>query len=974
MNKAIMKIFKYVKILTLVILMHILISCNTSQLSSPLYETITYDGEIITWMPISNATGYIIIINGIESNIYDNKVAYKANNDTFTFHITAFSYDDKYENSNTISKTFQPFETINEVNIDSNGKVTWKEIPNTVNYIVSIDNESNIKTYNTNSCNIYDFENLQAGVHTIKIRAVPIYEKYYSVFGDSKTFSILETLNENDISFNGDIITWKEVNGAKSYNLYINDELYKENITDHKFIYTNVKDTFKVSIRANGDALNIINSNISATKSFVYLDKISNVYVEDGILKWDKVEGADCYKLRLNGNEINKLFTECFFDNLSVNVLTNVEILPISYDSTYFTNWSDVFKVTILPSPILKWNEDYDLNGESISNVFWDGISNATGYVIKITYPDGNIEFKEYGNTQRRFNHDFLETGVYKIEIKAKANSIGTDVYDSLYSLPIEIERLSAPSPKDNNFILSNIYKSSEGFTVNFDYVNNAKSYKLYQDNKMIDETTNNYFKVDNPADLMSLNEQNYNYKIQSIGSVKTENGITYVKLNSLLSQSLSFKITILAVPQTPIMSGYIYSFNDINNNNGYIINNDDTYYESSDNSYDFSELEAGFYDLKVCAKGNGSNILSSFYSVNTHIFRLSPPRNVRIGTTNAAEGLLTFDSVKYAKSYYAILNNDGTIIPVNNMDYFNNYISENGTTLHMQAVANYYSDDGNEYYMTSLPGSTSTFIKFAKPTFDEIAFSNSELIWNAPNNINTDVYSPSYVIYSSDNSIYDNEQNGNSMDLESLKGGEYYSFRVKAIGDGINYVNSDLSDVVSIYKLSNPELSIENNSIVWKEVTNANSYAIFINGELIGKISHNESGYYKYIPDFKDPRKYNIEICAIGDGDIKYLNSEKSSIEIDAKQLETPEIFVSNNNGVIAIKIVTESQFSKGYAYTINGETFYSTETEYNYQTTQSGVYVIRVYALGGTLNENRIYYVDSQSIGGKNYTITIN
>ncbi len=65
------------------------------------------------------------------------------------------------------------------------------------------------------------------------------------------------------------------------------------------------------------------------------------------------------------------------------------------------------------------------------------------------------------------------------------------------------------------------------------------------------------------------------------------------------------------------------------------------------------------------------------------------------------------------------------------------------------------------------------------------------QLVWNAPGNVSSAVYTPTYEVYNIDGEAYTGEKNGTSMDTSSLEGGKSHTFSVKALGDGNRIITS---------------------------------------------------------------------------------------------------------------------------------------------------------------------------------------
>ncbi len=945
----------------------LMFACGTSlELTKP--DNVKYNGATISWNTVENADYYTISINEGEAyEVTSNMYPYVANGQTFTVTITAVSDLKKLVKSESTTMVFTPLGNIESVRVNDDGTIEWNPVPNATAYLLQVDGQEIEVATNK-------YENLEPGSHSINVRPIVSgNNSYYSSFMPSnKSLTICGVVSKDDIKYADGHIQWKYVQGARYYEIRINGEVKDNDITSTSFQYDPQNQDFAVEIRAIGNHTDTFDGNWSETKQFVFLDTVTNINVVDGILVWEEIAGADGYKIKLNGTVQSEILSEPKFDRLAVNLSTDIEIMPVSSDTSYFSNWSASKSVLVLGAPVLKWNETLELDGEANNNITWDQVAGRAGYAVRITLPNGQQEVKTYGDTQVYFAHDYLEVGTYLVEVKTLAPTDSTSVYDSLYSTPIKVVRLDAPKPVDNNYIVSNPGSLADGFTVTFQNVSGATEYRLYKDNALHLKSTSPQFDVKNVSNSAAIEEQTYNFKVQSVGSVRKIDGIITATLSSLSSQSLSFNITVLATPANPDISGFEYTYGAINQNNGYVIDVGGQGFTSENTSYDLSNLEAGNYVVKVCAKGNGSNVLASNYSAPINVYRLEAPTNIKIETADASEGVLTYTGVQYATGYYVVFNNDGNPINANTLSNVNQFITEEGTSIYMTSSANYFNNDKTIYYMSSQPGTTKQFIRLAAPTFGEVAFTNTQLVWKTPDNINTAVYTPTYEVYYPNGVTYNGEKNGVTMDISYLQGGESYTFLVKAIGNGTDYINSEKSTPVTIYKLATPEVTRENGKYVWGGVANATSYIIYIDGVEVGKFSHVSGTTYEHTPLFTELKQYKVEVVAVGDGGYTTIDSDKCELIQETKQLTTPdfsyhysEAYYSETGNVI-VEITDEPANATGYSYTVGDVTKTSTATTYSYNPNNVGKYEIKVYALGGSFDNEGIYYLDSQTQGG--------
>ncbi|MBE6632720.1 MAG: hypothetical protein E7620_00090 [Ruminococcaceae bacterium] len=944
-------------------------------------QNLRYDGTLITWNASEGAEAYLVQINdGEEWTVTVPQYAYDAAGGQFTFKVTAVADANakKPKKSEPATMNFKPLGNIGELRVADDGSVSWDVVSMATAYVVKIDGVQTAHVLPTPT-----FTEVPVGRHSIQIRPVINGDdSYYSKWSNPVSFEVLQPVSKDTITYDpSGYIKWGAV-GAQFYDVYVNGNLIADNCNSTQVSYDPLNANFEVTIQAIGNHSSTYDAKISDAKKFVFLDSVTNIVVEDGILKWDPVNGANGYRLRLNGTELNETFTTCEFNRLTANTNTRVEIRAISNDDTYFSSWSAEKNVLLLPAPTLRWNE-YELDGQANSNIYWDTVAQAAGYAIRITRPNGVTEVLTYGETQRFFQEAYLESGTYIVEAKALANTTTSNVYDSIYSTPIKVIRLDAPKPAKSNPLTSNPNDLDDGFVVTFEKVAGATSYKLFQDN-VLNQTissTQGQFSVKNFSDPGRIEEQTYNFKIQSVGSVQTVNGQIVATLSSLSANSYAFEVTVLATPAQPTISGYQYSYGSVSRAFGYVVDVGGQSFVSGETFYNLDMLAAGNYSVSVCAQGNGTNVLPSNYSAPITVYRLDAPANVRIDTTEASEGILTFDDVLYAQSYEVFFNNDGNALPVSSIQNMNQYITEQGTTVHMKSVANYYNSDGTIYYMSSQPGSTTNFIKLAKPTFGDVAFTNDNLIWKAPGNVDSSVYTPTYEVYYPNGMIYNGEKNGTSFSLATLEGGQSYEFQVKAIGNGTKYINSEKSITVAIYKLATPKVERENGKYVFKRVTNAVSYAVYVDGELVATYQHNSDiTSYEYTPLFKELKTYMVEVVAIGDQGYTSINSNPCVIEQETKQLQTPDFKLSYSeesyspSGQVIATITKESPYAKEYAYDIGGTTYTSAALSQGKTVSTAGKITVRVYAIGGNFDENGVYYIDSQSQGGNDrYSIII-
>ena len=975
------------------------IACGENPLavSAPTNVRVDAGTMAVTWDKVDGAAKYTISINdGTEYSITNTSYACSQliqGQQTFTVKVCAVSSVGDMKSEATVM-TFSPLDKINDLTLTEEGSLTWSVVNNATGYALRIDGvEQQVPLAVTE----YAIET--TGRHSYQVRPVGADNSFYSVWSDVQQVTKLGTVDTAKIKYDvqSGKLSWASVSGATAYDVYVNGFIQAEDCKATSVDFDCPNANFVVEIKAKSSAQNTLAGETSEQKEFIFLDPVTNIRVQDGVLLWDEVNLATGYLLKI-GNATPKTITSTSYDKLARGTSLTVSLMPVSTEAVYFSNWSSPMSFFLLEAPVIQWNSSLMLDdGEAKNNIWWNAIDRAHGYELKITTPGGDESIEEAGATDRDFAYDFLEVGTYTVELKATADPDDSTICSSPYSSPIKVTRLASPTRTSTNFITSNRQELSKGFTVSFEKVAKATGYRLYKEGTMIENTSSStsQFSVTNVAESGVTSEKAYNYSIQAIGTDAMQKDS--VVLSSLKDKSLSFAVTVLATPQDPTIEGYLYKFGSIEKANGYAVFTGAKVYDSNINSFDLGAvLPEGNAEIKVCAKGNGSDVLASSFSTPINVHRLTRPYNIRI-EENGANSVLTCAEITHAKSYNVVFDNNGQIMDVDSIDNVRDKITTKGTYVYMEAVNNDFGVDGT-YYMTSPSSETVTFIKLDTPTFGGQPFSNTQLTWKKPGNINENIYSPNYAVYNENGVKYNETLTGTSMNIAYLDGGKDYTFKVKAIGDSgtdgfTRYISSDESEAVTVYKLASPELSVDmaTNEYQWTAVAKASAYEILIDGESKGVHTHQSGKTYTYKPNFKDLKTYKVEIVALGDltssdSNLWTVNSkgvEGKNVKLqETKQLTEPDFVLSyshtsvHDQGKLTITLTQQSPYATGYSYTIGGTEHFSEDAVFTKDLSTPGKYKVGVYARGGGFDENGVYYLDSQSKGGSDtlkYTMTL-
>lgn len=944
---------------------------------------LSYDGAVITWQGAANAQKYVVSINnGSSITAPGTMFSYThTSNDPFTVTVTARA--EGYNDSAAVSKTFVPLATVSNIQFSDDGVISFDPVDRAAYYKVNVDGVDQMVAGLT-------YDGLTAGRHIVKICAATDSADegtaYFSKYSNPQTITICGETDKDKITFNSlnNTVSWAAVSGAQSYEVTIQNgvENIAETVSKTSFAFDPQNMNFTLSIRALGNHTSSYDSRNAVEKNFVYLEPARNIHLEDGILYWDEVPGADGYKLRLNNSSIVSV-TDNQYSDFPVNSSIDVEIMPICNDDTFFASWGvrDTYK--ILPAPTLQWVGNHDqFDGSSKTAVVWDSVENAQGYTVSISYlASGEKEpsapqMISYGNSITAFDFDFLDTGTYFIRVKTLANEADPNVSGSKFSKELKVIRLPSPAPLSNNAITSTSDNLSDGVTISFSPVSRATGYRIWKENNIFQTIATTQFKDYNVVAADVIVEQRIHYRLQSVGkNAAVENGTTVVVLDSLSTNTLDVEIKVLAAPTINDMNGYVYSYGAVFGAFGYNVLVNGKNNGRDDTTIDLSYLESGTYDVKVCARGNGADILASNYSASLQIYRLMSPYDIKVLTDSVNEGTLSFSSDPgvSGSGFDIYINGSEHVIPVDNLTNVKQYITTTGTNLFMRATANRYNELKTIYYMTSPASETLHIRKLSAVTFGNHAFTNDQFLWNASSGaIRYEVYNAQETLYGS----FD----GTTMQLDSFEGGHDYTLMVKAIGDGKTTFNSDFSDQKSIYKLNTPKLRIENDRYKWNAVSDATSYVFYIDGAIASLDIHVSGNEYYVIPNFTKLKTYSVQVKAVGDGGVRTIDSGFDTIEQQTKQLSTPDFKIGYSkdayasDGEILVDITLESPNANGYTYIVGGVATTTNELSFRYNPNGSGTYMVGVYAVGGKFDSDGMYYLSSQTCGNNDaYTIKL-
>ena len=970
---------------------------------------IKYDASLnlITWDKAENATHYLVQVNGgAEINCAKESQAYNANKTTFTVSVKAVADGKKTVESEVVTKTFTYIPSVTDLSVAANGDVSWTPVAGgTYQYAVR-DNGVVEPAYNA-SCTISGYS---VGKHKYEVMpVVPNDDSYYSSWSNSITVTQLGKVDSSKVYYDGTYITFAAVpEMATKYKLtVVGATTVERTVSSLKCEYDAQDTNFSVTIQAIGDGDTSFDGEVSDVKQFKFLQPVENVEIVDGLLSWDEVPNADGYEIKINNGMPIAVTSNVYNQKLPTGQDVKIQVRATATDATFFSKFSLEKIVHILPAPVLKWNKNLELDGGR-NYIYWDAVQSASGYKVNVTYTDAfgstiNKDVAPLGPNTYFYNDTFDGVGTYIISVSSLANEDG--VYNSHNSTAITVVRPErAEKSVSGNFIKSYDTDLSKGFEV---YLKDSSANYTYQLYKRDSNGTSPVgasqrspqFSVASTVLQESGNIAGgeYAFEVQKLGRVEENGENIHVTLNSKFDDNLSFTITVLQTPQNPEMNGFSLEYESVTGaTKGYAVNvgsRTDTITCAGLSCNLDKNFAAGTYYVSVCAKGNGQDVLPSGYTPEITVNRIAAPEDLTI-ETNVDNGKLNFTGNSYAYGGYTLyLNNEVALSGVETIIDMNRLISVDGTYVSLVANANQYENNNPEtrnYYMTSLVGDATRFIKLATPT--NLKFDNTHLTWTI-DNINQDsIGAVSYVVFNDvdENSV--GRVNARTIDLGYLEGGMTHTLKVQAIGDGVEYVNSDVSEPKSIYKLAAPEVDRvkATGKYRWSLVESASSYEIKVDGKQSNTQIETGDTYYRYFDPYNDFMNalgnYAVTFRAIGDGGLTTISSNVTTVTQEVGMLDKPEFTTGytkeqySTEGEVTVDITKKSPYAKGYTYVVKGfrkdvelDPEIETVPTYKYNTNGTGEFLVQVFAIGKVFDDNGVYLLNSQNGEGNSKVIIL-
>jgi len=600
----------------------------------------------------------------------------------------------------------------------------------------------------------------------------------------------IKEVDENSIVYTGESIKWDDVKNAEGYEVSINGDVYKDT-NAVSYTYKN-GGNFSFSIKAykyNAKGEKIYSE--SVTVSFTDLGSVTNIKIEDGVVTWDEVPGANAYKLRVNGTELPDTYSVREYSGFNIGKNT-IEIRAINVDnSRAYSVWTTPLQFELLDVPT---NIKFDAENKIIT---WDLVKNAYKYEVTIN----GVEKTTVVNNSYQYEPGKKD---FTVSVKAVGDHLNY-VFDSDNSESKEFVFL----PQVENLTMVDgvlVWNGSE----------KATGYKIKIDN-ILQSTI-----LDKPQYTNIVPGESYSISILQVSDKATyySEWSEPVFISICVTPQIRYEDGVIAWTGIANASGYKVSLS----LNGEEINVPNL---SSQNTSYFNEFaQAGIYKIKVSTLADEEKgYFGSKFSNEIEIIRLEKPSTGKVFDINTQinETYINFDTVLYAKNYRVRINGTeskevaGSPFYFKDSKYYTDLTAESTIKVEIFAVGDGQSYSTDKVILDSLVGYEFTITKVATPT--EVTIENSTIKWDII------PHSSGYVVDINGKIYYPTT---NILELpEGLSSGEH-KVTVRALGNGSAYISSNKSKVLTFDKLATPTgLEIVNGVLRWDIVHGAEKYDI---------------------------------------------------------------------------------------------------------------------------------------------------
>lgn len=719
-----------------------------------------------------------------------------------------------------------------------------------------------------------------------------------------------------NLKYNGEIISWTSVKDAKNYKVVINgaESIIAQADGTVTMRYDSKGADFDFSIEAVIEEGS--DENPTYAMRFTNIGQVKNVKLENGVLVWDALPTAEKYEIMYNGEIVssdvgaNKFETSVGPFSYKVRALKG-QAESVDGNNAYYSVWSETLTGEILASPI---NLSYD--SEKFT---WEGVDNATSYIIKI----GNEEFT---TTQNRYNYT-----AGKQDFSVSVLAVGDESKNIYRSKFCEEKKYTYIPPIEGLNVVDGVLKWTAP--------ENAVSYRV----KVNGIIANDELQTNEFAAISS--GQSYRIQILPIG--KTD----------FYFSTWSSEITV-NILRSPVVSygDSVIKWNEVTGASGYelrIMKDDEVVHTTSVGAeafvYNYAFEDAGEYSVQVKATSLGvGGIYESKFSTPYSVRRLGTPTNEIVENRPLEQNQVSVSFTPCTGATgYSLLANGAEIATIKNGSTFSIDLSKltgyDESTVNFKIIAKggitsagavLESNKALEFVVT----------KLATP--QNLAINGTQISWDAVNRTSK------YVLTIDGKRT---EVTTTSFTLTDLSAGTH-SIYVQAMGNGSEVITGGFSNALDIKKLATPSaLNIKDGLISWGQVPGATAYKVILGTETYNTdtTSFDLEGY---ISSIQEGQGTQISVYALGNGS-DVINSDVSATRTISRYARPTSVQVNGDVMVWNPSSLNSVNCNK-YIITIVDMVNFTTNdvtvtgTSYQMSNFAPGNYTVSVVAVGDNVN----------------------
>lgn len=511
-------------------------------------------------------------------------------------------------------------DTVTNLKFDGE-KVVWDRVDNNYGYAITLNGAPYSKTIVSEF-----FTDFEVGVENV-ISVCALGDREQKVFinaEDSEQF-IFTQLASPSISIEQGIISITPNSNASVFEILMNGQTHKNRFTSLNYIIENDLDAgfYAFKVRALGNTYNnTYNSNFSNTITVTKLASPIESQVEDKILTFKSVVGAQSYNIKIINNDTGEISIQPITATSTYVKYDlgegyqagayNVYVMAVGNQRTTLDSaYSSEFAVDKLSKP-----QNVEINNGVIT---WGKVANATGYALKIEY-NGHITTEEDLTDERfDFASKYTDAGVYSLSVTATGGSIDeqTRFVNSDSSDILSVTKLASPQSL-----------AVRGDNVTWGAVDLSYGYIV-----RLDDTLTLPIQAQNYIDFFDTATQTFVAKKYTISTKAVGNNKEII--DSEYSQSFEFRKLKTIDESKVTLNGGTVTWQGLGDAILYdvFVNDASEPIRVSGNYMDFSstEYESGNYSIKIRAISTDNLSVSGEKSTAIAFEKLSCPTNFEV-------------------------------------------------------------------------------------------------------------------------------------------------------------------------------------------------------------------------------------------------------------------------------------------------------------------------------------------------------